>query len=232
MPGSVAETTAKSASKRKRPENGDQSKKRRKSGGGGDDAEAQIAKLESEILESKKHYNNLATLINLSEKLDENITTALVAAEALCRSFIRLLAQGNLVKKRDASEKDATVTTWLRERLGEYQAALCSMLHREESAIGALILAMALLKAEAQHLDDRDEWTFPRSFFSSIVAAVVQSPVDHLRDEFMKKFVDQYDDIRYYTLQGIKYGTPSMAVGHGLTCLGNSWMTRTKLRTT
>ncbi|KAK1833794.1 CBF/Mak21 family-domain-containing protein [Podospora conica] len=204
MPGTVAETAAKSASKRKRPENGLESKKRRKSGGGQDDAEAQIAKLESEILESKKHYNNLATLINLSEKLDDNITTALAAAEALCRSFIRLLAQGNLVKKRDASEKDATVTTWLRERLAEYQAALCSMLYREESAIGALILAMALLKAEAQHLDDREEWTFPRSFFVSIVAAVIQSPVDQLRDEFMKKFVDPYDDIRYYTLQGIK----------------------------
>ncbi|KAK0751707.1 CBF/Mak21 family-domain-containing protein [Schizothecium vesticola] len=204
MPGSVAETAAKLASKRKRPENGDQSKKRRKSGGGEEDTELHIAKLESEILESKKHYNNLATLINLSEKLDENITTALAAAEALCRSFIRLLAQGNLVKKRDASEKDATVTTWLRERLAEYQAALCSMLHREESAIRALILAMALLKAEAQHLDDRDEWTFPRSFFLGIVAAVIQSPVDHLRDEFMEKFVDQYDDIRYYTLQGIK----------------------------
>ena len=81
------------------------------------------------------------------------------------------------------------------------------MLHREDSAIRALMLAMALVKAEAHHLDDRDDSAFPRTFFFAIVTAIVQSPVNQLREEFTKKFVDQYDDIRFYTLQGIKYGT-------------------------
>src|SRR5690242_8603547 len=99
MPATVGEAAAKSISKRKRLENVDQSKKRRKSGVDESDETAQVEKLEIEILESRKHYNNLATLISLAEKLDDNIATALSAAEALCRSFIRLLASGNLVKK-------------------------------------------------------------------------------------------------------------------------------------
>jgi U3 small nucleolar RNA-associated protein 19 len=206
MPAAVGDTATKTAGKRKRQENGDLTKKRRKSASGddGDNLEATIERLETEIQESKKHYNNIATLIELAQKGDQDSKAALAASEALCRIFIRLLAAGNLVKRKDVSEKDATVTGWLRDRLADYRGALLAMFRSKKLASNALTLAMALLKAEAQHLGDRAEAVFPRYFFSDIVASLLESPVEQLLEEFSEKFVDEYHDIRFYTFEAIK----------------------------
>ncbi|KAK4187965.1 CBF/Mak21 family-domain-containing protein [Podospora australis] len=199
------ESATASAGKRKRTETGDKSKKRRKSGGvDGGDLQTQLQKLEAEILESRKHYNNVATLIELAQKKADDVSTAQAASETLCRVFIRLLALGNLVKRKDASEKEATVTTWLRERLADFREVLLSMFDNEKLALQALMLAMALLKAEAQHLDDKPEAIFPRYFFSEIINSIIQSPVDELRETFAENFIDEYDDIRFYTFEAIK----------------------------
>lgn len=209
MPGSVGEEAANTAVKRKRAENGDQSKKRRKSERGGDDdeLEAQIEKLENEIQESRKHYNNIAALIELAQKHENDPRSALAATEALCRVFIRLLASGSLVKRKDVSEKDATVISWLRDRLADYRRVLLSMFPSQKLALNALMLAMALLRAEAQHLGDREEAVFPRYFFSGIVAGLLESPLEQIRQQFSEKFIDEYDDIRFYTFEAIKYGS-------------------------
>ncbi|KAK0723968.1 CBF/Mak21 family-domain-containing protein [Apiosordaria backusii] len=204
MPAATKELAPASAGKRKRQENGDKSKKRRKSGGDeSSDLKTQLKQLESEILESRKHYNNIATLLDLAQKNNEDNSTAIAASETLCRVFVRLLAMGNLVKRKDASEKDATVTEWLRERLADFREFLLRMFDNEKLALPALMLAMSLLKVEAQHLDDRDEPAFPRYFFTKIISSVVQSPVDQLREEFAEKFIDEYDDIRFYTFEAI-----------------------------
>ncbi|KAK4154658.1 CBF/Mak21 family-domain-containing protein [Chaetomidium leptoderma] len=209
MPAAVEGVSATPAVKRKRQENGDASKKRRKSAGGDDnsddhDFKARIKKLETEIQESRKHYNNIATLVELAQKHDEDRKPALAASEALCRIFIRLLAAGNLVKRKDVSEKDAAVTSWLRDRLADYRGALLSMFRSKKLALNGLMLAMALLKAEAQHLGDRGEAVFPRYFFSDIVASLLESPIEQLREQFSEKFIDEYDDIRFYTFEAIK----------------------------
>ncbi|KAL2263062.1 hypothetical protein VTK26DRAFT_8350 [Humicola hyalothermophila] len=211
MPAAVSEATAKTSAKRKRQDSAEQGKKRRKSATAGHDddhgdneQQLQIQRLEAEIQESKKHYNNLATLIELSQKHENDAKTALAAAEALCRALIRLLASGSLVKRKDVSEKEATVTSWLRDRLADYRGVLLSMFRSQRLALNALVLAMALLKAEAQHLSDRDEPVFPRYFLSEIVAGILESPVDQIREHFSEKFVDKYDDIRFYTFEGIK----------------------------
>ncbi|KAK1758216.1 CBF/Mak21 family-domain-containing protein [Echria macrotheca] len=204
MPGTVMEPTAKSVSKRKRQEHGDESKKRRKSGGGeSDDRKSQIKKLESEILESRKHYNNIVALVAFAKERSENPKHNLAAAEALCRVFISLLALGNLVRREDASEKEATVTAWLRDRLSEYHEALCAMMREEATAVKAMVLAMALVKAEALHMSDKGEAFFPQAFFSDLVAEILRSPFDQLREEFVDKFLNNYEDIRFYTLQAI-----------------------------
>jgi len=114
------------------------------------------------------------------------------------------LAAGSLIKRKDVSEKDATVISWLRSRLADYRGALLSMFRSKKLALSALTLAMALLKAEAQHLTDRPEAVFPRLFFSDIVASLLESPVERLLDQFTEKFVDEYHDIRFYTFEAIK----------------------------
>ncbi|KAK4127088.1 CBF-domain-containing protein [Parathielavia appendiculata] len=208
MPAAVGEAAAKTAVKRKRHENGDIIKKRTKSDANAHDKDgnlkARIEKLETEVQESKKHYNNIATLVELARKHGTDAKAALLASEALCRIFIRLLAAGNLVKRKDVSEKEATVTSWLRDRLADCRGALLSMFQSKKLASSALMLAMALLKAEAQHLSDREEAVFPRYFFSDIVASLLESPIGQLREQFSEKFVDEYHDIRFYTFEAIR----------------------------
>ncbi|KAL2159313.1 hypothetical protein VTH06DRAFT_2748 [Thermothelomyces fergusii] len=216
MPSVVGDAAAKAAGKRKRQENGDESKKRRKSGSGHGDSDgdgdgdgesgfrAAIVKLETEIQESKRHYNNIATLIELAQNHEDKPKPALAASEALCRTLIRLLAGGSLVKRKDVSEKEATVVSWLRARLADYRGLLLSMFRSKKLAHNALMLAMALLKAEARHLTDREEAVFPRLFFSDIVATLLESPVEPLLGQFSEKFVGEYHDIRFYTFEAIK----------------------------
>jgi U3 small nucleolar RNA-associated protein 19 len=93
----------------------------------------------------------------------------------------------------------------VREQLAEYQGVLLSMFRSEATALKALTLAMAVLKAKAQHLDGRDEPMFPRLFFADIISALFNSPVDRLREVFLEKFINEFDDIRFYTFQAIKY---------------------------
>ncbi|KAK4166748.1 CBF/Mak21 family-domain-containing protein [Cladorrhinum sp. PSN259] len=195
-------------SKRKRQEMAGQSKKRRKSEGV-DTSEsinpkAHLEKLKSEILESRKHYNNIATLLELSRKEAEDGNSELAATDTLCRVFLQLLAMRNLAQKKDASEKDATVVRWLRARLADYRDVLLSMFQADNLAISALMLAMALMKAESQYLDDRPEAVFPRYFLVDIVAAIITSPVEELREQFSEAFLDKYDDIRFYTFDAIR----------------------------
>ncbi|KAK1777338.1 CBF/Mak21 family-domain-containing protein [Copromyces sp. CBS 386.78] len=206
MPSTVKDKMVKSVAKRKRSENGEPIKKRKKfeAGEEKEDLAAQIQNLESQINGSKKHYNNIATLIEYAEKQDEDPKTAIAAAEALCRVFVRLLASGSLVKKKDASEKDATVAKWLRDRLTDHHKALGAMFKSTKLATQALVLAMALLKAEAQYLEGKDEAVFPWPLFNAIISALLTSPVEEVRDEFCDKFIDEYDDIRFYTFEGIK----------------------------
>lgn len=206
----VKDKTANTLVKRKRSENGEPIKKRRKSKAGEEkeDLASQIQNLESQINESKKHYNNIATLIEYAEKQNEDTETSIAAVEALCRVFVCLLASGSLVKKKDASEKDATVAKWLRDRLSDYHKALVSMFKSTKPAVQALVLAMALLKAEAQFLEGKDEAVFPWPLFNAIISALLTSPVEEVRDEFCDKFIDEYDDIRFYAFEGIKYVKP------------------------
>ncbi|KAL0475408.1 CBF/Mak21 family domain-containing protein [Neurospora intermedia] len=206
MPSTVKAQAAKPVVKRKRSENGEPIKKRRKSEAGEEkeDLASQIQNLESQINESRKHYNNIATLIEYAENQNEEPKTAIAAAEALCRVFVRLLASGSLVKKKDASEKDATVAKWLRDRLNDHHKALVAMFKSTKLAAQALVLAMALLKAEAQYLEGKDEAVFPWPLFNAIISALLTSPVEKVRDEFCDKFIDEYDDIRFYTFEGIK----------------------------
>lgn len=204
MPGAVEG----GSSKRKRTKTGQVPRKRSRSDSGEDDEESQsrIFLLETAILESKKNYNNITTLIAIAQNYAEEGESALAAAVSLCRVFVRLLASGKLVKRKGSSEKDAVVVQWLRERFTEYKSAILSMLLHTDSALTALTLSMRLLKAESQHLNEMEDYDFPKLFFSQVVDALVQNEVDSsVRKEFLEKFVDEYDDIRFYTFKALKY---------------------------
>lgn len=195
--------------KRKRKELKEDVKKRARtesSSGDEEDTESKILLLETQILESKKNYNNIVELIGISRSIDDEGELAVLAAVALCRVFIRLLAAGSITYRRGVSEKEAVVVQWLKDRLSEYKKILVSLLAREELASTALTLAMKVLKSEGEQLNsNKDFYVFPKEFLEEIVRAIFESRNYAAGKEFVEKYVDEYDDVRFFTHQAIKY---------------------------
>ncbi|KAI1269253.1 CBF/Mak21 family-domain-containing protein [Xylariaceae sp. FL1019] len=166
--------------------------------------EDEILQLESKILESKKNYNNITTLIDRAKSIDEDPDQAIFASVSLCRVFLRLYAAGSLSRKPGQSDRDATVLQWLKARLSEYRKLLVSALEHEESASTALTLAMRLLKADYQNVVDKgNNAAFPKPFLQDIIAAIVGQGFEDVQEEFCEKYVGQFADLRYYTFQSL-----------------------------
>ncbi|KAE8444699.1 hypothetical protein EG329_014357 [Mollisiaceae sp. DMI_Dod_QoI] len=169
-----------------------------------EDTQAQILMLENEIFESKKKYNNIATLIKILGNDAEEAEDSVVAAISLCRVFTRLMVSGDMSKKHIATEKDAVVVRWLRERYSEYKNALLELLGKEGIAPTALTLCMRLLKTEGQHLRTGQD-NFPATFLTDMIRALLNYNGDgNVRKEFSDEFVEEYDDVRFFTLEAIE----------------------------
>lgn len=174
-----------------------------------DDPQADILALEAAILESKKNYNNITTLIEIAKAVDEDDDEAeekgLLATVALCRVFVRLLAAGALLRKKGMPEKDIVVVHWLRDRFAEYREVVLALFTSDDQAMTALTLSMRLLKTEGQYpLSDKDEYNFPKASLKDIVLALSQPVVDSVvRKEFIEQFVDEFDDVRLYTFKAV-----------------------------
>lgn len=171
----------------------------------GGDSQAKILLLETSILESKRNYNNITTLLHIARNKDNDEEEALLAAVALCRVFIRLLAAGSLLRRKNLAEKDVILVHWLRDRLTEYHDALLSLLASDDHALTILTLSMRLVKAQGQYpYREADEHSFPKVLLRDIVAAICRPGAEHVRAEFVEKFVDEYDDVRLYTFRAIQ----------------------------
>ncbi|KAI2473052.1 CBF/Mak21 family-domain-containing protein [Annulohypoxylon bovei var. microspora] len=203
MPGSIGDESL----KRKRSKTSAKANKRTKaeaeSNDSEDDPQAEILLLENAILESKKNYNNITTLLELAQKDGDNDSTQL-AMVSLCRVFLRLFASGNLARRDGQSEKDIVVVQWLKKRLGEYKQIMLSALDQEESASTALTLVMRILQSEGKYTNDKDESNFPKVFLREIVEALVRDGSEDIRQEFCEKFLAEYADIRFYTFKALK----------------------------
>ncbi|KAG5978999.1 hypothetical protein E4U55_005680 [Claviceps digitariae] len=192
-------------SKRKRASTDDKpAKRRRSSSAASDDPNAKILLLEQGILESRKNYNDITVLLTTAGQYATGEPESMLATVALCRVFMRLLAQGSLIAKKTLSEKDLVVVSWLKEQLSQYKAILLRLLGEEELAVTALTLSMRLLKAEGQFLYDKEEYSFPTAFMESIVRAILVSDNEDVRRAFIEEFAEQYDDIRFFTFKSVK----------------------------
>ncbi|PTB46715.1 uncharacterized protein TrAFT101_003843 [Trichoderma asperellum] len=196
------------SAKRKRASTGDKAtkvaKRRRSSNEEAEDPGAKILLMEQGILESKKNYNDIAKLLSIASRYEDAEEESTLAAVALCRIFLRLLAQGSLVAKKNLSEKESVVFGWLKDQYSQYKALLQDMLKDEDLAVTALTLSMRTLKAEGEHLHNKEEYTFPQAFLEGIVAVLITSDSDEARKAFLESYVEEYDDIRYYTFKSVK----------------------------
>lgn len=130
MPVPTAAATKKRKSAR---DSGSSSKRRAVADHEPANATAEIQQLEDQISESRKHYNNIATLIGMLNADGEGRPNLAVAV-ALCRVFSRLIAAGDLGEINRASENERLIAAWLKERLREYQNALASIIRGGDSA--------------------------------------------------------------------------------------------------
>lgn len=194
--------------KRKRSKVHEKPQKRARSDNGSSDddaddsAQAEVLLLEAEILESKKHYNNITKLLDLAREAIQD-EEALFPTVALCRVFLRLLAQGTMSRKPDQSEKEIVVIQWLKDRLAEYKKILTLVLG-SPSASTALTLAMRILKSEGQYLSTKEEYSFPSNFLKDIVRSLLLEASSDVRQEFCENYLGEFCDVRFYAFKAIK----------------------------
>lgn len=105
-----------------------------------DDAMAEILELEEQISESRKYYNNIATLISKLNADEPGQRPNLLVAISLCRVFSRLIAGGHLSDSNRAVENEKIIVAWLKERCQEYQRGLLSILRNADTSSQVRIL--------------------------------------------------------------------------------------------
>ena len=68
----------------------------------------------------------------------------------------------------------------------------------------ALALLMRLVKDEASLKGDDQGYAFPHDLFRKVVWALLHAEHgNHVREEFVHKYVEGYDDVRYHTFAAI-----------------------------
>lgn len=160
--------------------------------------------MEQRILESKKNYNDIPALLSAAHGFRQGKPESAAAVVALCRVFVRLLSQGSLVMKTPSSEKDTVVVRWLKGQLFTYKQLLLSSLKDEAVAMTTLTLCMRIIKAEGEQSPEKEEYTFSRDFFKDLILGLISSNNEDLIQEFVTKYAEEYDDIRYYTFMAVK----------------------------
>lgn len=171
-----------------------------------DDPQAQILSLETQILESKKNYNNITTLLEICQKRQSKDGSNITAAVALCRVFCRLMVAERMIKTPGMSEAEAEAVDWLKTRFKDYVAVVCGLLAVEELQSTCLTLVMRLVKEETQQEGKRAEQAWRTGVFATLVRALVdEDKAEGARDEFVEKYVEEHDDVRYFTFYHIAY---------------------------
>ncbi|KAL8869665.1 MAG: hypothetical protein Q9174_004099 [Haloplaca sp. 1 TL-2023] len=197
-PVSEAETTSARKSKRKTVEKDPQPTL---------ETEEEILLLEDEILKSRKHYNHIATLLGYCQVHDGQEKISITAAVALCRVFCRLLIDGQLSKPRGASENENTIVQWLRGQLESYKVALIGLLSILDPGVQstAMTLLLRLLKSESGSTGNTADNHWRKGAFSSLVSRLVDSnTTEGVREEFVEKYLQSYDDLRTYSFSVLR----------------------------
>ncbi|KAL9586289.1 MAG: hypothetical protein Q9212_001007 [Teloschistes hypoglaucus] len=208
MPAAVAEPTSERRRKRKAVE-ADQStapkpklRKTEKDGPRSAGIEEEILLLESQILESRKHYNSIVTLLRHVQVGNGQNQASITAAVALCRVFCRLIALGSLSKSEEAPRSEITIVQWLRGQLEAYKKLLLSLLSMADLVVSstALILLMRLLKSETESLNQASDDNWRNGTLRSVVSRLIAADTaDAIREEFADKYLQPFDDVRYFT---------------------------------
>ena len=167
----------------------------------------EVLELENQIPESRRHYNNIARLLEYLKKPDaEDEEQSFIAAVALCRVFCRLLAGGKMSKKKGISKDETLIIEWLRERLKEYKDLLIPKLASRKPGWSqiALTLPLQLMKEEAVYMKVANDTAWRNGTFALLLRKLADgTATEATRGLFITNYLVEFDDIRYYTFIGL-----------------------------
>lgn len=171
----------------------------------------EVLELENQILESRRHYNQIVKLLAYLKKPDaEEDDRSFIAAVALCRVFCRLLAGGKMSRKQGVSNDETLIIDWLRERLKEYKNLLIPKLAspKPEWSQLALTLPLQLMKEESVYLRVPNDTVWRNGTFALLLRKLADGTTpEATRLLFVKNYLVEFDDIRYYTFTGLMWAS-------------------------
>lgn len=144
----AATHAAVSSKKRKSAKDGSSSSKRRAvaTDSNEDATMSKITELEIQISESRKHYNNIVTLLSMLDVGENAQNPNLPVAVSLCRVFSRLIAAGNFTESSRADDNEKLIVAWLKERFQEYQKALVTVMREGDASAQVCIYVAGMLE--------------------------------------------------------------------------------------
>ncbi|OQO04290.1 hypothetical protein B0A48_10901 [Cryoendolithus antarcticus] len=173
------------------------------------DVASNIVELEHTVRDSADQYRNLDKLQGYVAKVNEDSEAATLAAVSLCRACCRLIANQNLVRRKSDGADEVQVLQALKKRCQTYLHSMTTWLDGADEGrqSTALTLVMRLVKEEASQEAQRADqaWRVSQGAFVTLVRALImQSDVAGAREEFVEKYVEEHDDVRYYMFLAIK----------------------------
>ncbi|KAK9768443.1 Maturation and nuclear export of 40S ribosomal subunits interacting protein [Basidiobolus ranarum] len=167
---------------------------------------AQIRSLEKGVQDSKKNLNDIVKIIEFCESKHAEIIYS--AIHSLQRIFVDFLKKGELQKIKEnalaegAEKAKLVVSTWLRDHYIKYFNHLLKLLCHEEPSlqVTALNLLLDFIAKETSITG-----VFPNFLYYKIVEALAynQNFNGGLQSALMEKYINYYDDLRYYFLKDL-----------------------------
>ncbi|KAK3051503.1 hypothetical protein LTS18_012422, partial [Coniosporium uncinatum] len=193
MPFIEPESTA--GKKRKRVDATERSKKEKRT------ESSNITLRESQILESRQHYNNIVDILRIA-KDTKRAADRSEALLALCRVFCRLIAGGDMTSSKGTPKSELTIIEWLKKQFKDYSDVLLdTVASKTRDDVDAIALLMQLIKAETTSSVNSVDRPWTSGTFATLVGTLLR--LTRLKDEraaFVHSYVNDYDDVRYYFL--------------------------------
>ena len=163
--------------------------------------QSEILLLESQIVESRLHYNEINKLLEYTSARENDDERDIGAAVALCKVFCKLMAQGNMTATPGTPENEVKIVQWLLQRYDEYQRTLINLLRGDaQRQSTALTLSMRVLKEEAAQLKTPEQSLWLKGIFARLIEALTDIPEGKEgRTHFGENYLEQYHEVRYYT---------------------------------
>ncbi|RVE55218.1 hypothetical protein evm_000116 [Chilo suppressalis] len=166
----------------------------------------QLRNKANEFLNSRKHANNLADLLQMFQATTDNYTPLLLTIEVI---FTELLRRGDLIEeivplKPIEQSPEAEYTRWLRDC---YETALnqtleCIKRGRMNSRLQALVTVCKLLQAEGKNpLESSTGFYFPSSRLKNIFTVLLDSEQSMSAPIARFQEFTEYRDVQQYGLK-------------------------------